>query len=123
MYVIKRETIPKQKEYDMQYKDWNIEAMTGYKPKTTFYMDFSIADKFGVDAIKDTYNRAFEHWKDDIEYVTELAMVVNWKAWEHSASGNDTYTELYTDLYYTIDEWCMNNLKGDDIKYYLRTTD
>ena len=50
-------------------------------------------------------------------------MVVNLKAWEHSASGNDTYTELYTDLYYTIDEWCMNNLKGDDMKYYLRTTD
>lgn len=107
----------------MQYKDWNIEAMTGYKPKTTFYMDFSIADKFGVDAIKDTYNRAFAHWKDDIEYVTELAMVVNWKSWEHSASGNNTYTELYTDLYYTIDEWCMNNLKGDDMKYYLKTTD
>ena len=27
----------------MQLKDWNIEALTGYKPKTTFYTDFSIA--------------------------------------------------------------------------------
>lgn len=24
-------------------KTWNIEAMTGYKPRTTFYEDFSIA--------------------------------------------------------------------------------
>ena len=37
---------------EITYKDWNIEAMTGYKPITTFYMDFSIADKFGVAAIK-----------------------------------------------------------------------
>lgn len=29
-------------------KTWNIEAMTGYKPRTTFYEDFSIADHFGV---------------------------------------------------------------------------
>lgn len=28
-------------------KTWNIEAMTGYKPRTTFYEDFSIADHFG----------------------------------------------------------------------------
>ena len=25
---------------------------------TTFYMDFTIADKFGIEVIKDTYNRA-----------------------------------------------------------------
>ena len=32
-------------------KVWNIEAMTGYKPRTTFYEDFSIADAFGGTAI------------------------------------------------------------------------
>lgn len=26
----------------LKIKTWNIEAMTGYKPKTTFYEDFSI---------------------------------------------------------------------------------
>ena len=36
---------------------------TDYQPKTTFWMDFSIADKFGIAAIKDTYNRAFKGWK------------------------------------------------------------
>lgn len=29
----------------MKIKTWNIEALTGYKPKTTFYEDFSIADR------------------------------------------------------------------------------
>ena len=32
---------------------WNIEQITGYKPITTFWQDFSIADKFGLDAVKD----------------------------------------------------------------------
>lgn len=42
----------------MNIKTWNIEAMTGYKPRTTFYEDFSIADHFGGSAIRDTYCRA-----------------------------------------------------------------
>ena len=44
----------------MKVKTWNIEQMTGYKPQTTFYEDFSIADMFGINAIKDTYKRGLE---------------------------------------------------------------
>ena len=106
----------------MTFRDWNIEAITGYKPKTTFYMDFSIADKFGESAIKDTFNRAFKQWKSDVEYVTELAMALNWKSFEHSRT-NERYTRLYVDLWQKVDKWCMDNLKGEDIQYYLRTTD
>lgn len=60
-------------------KDWNIEEMTGYKPITTFYTDFSIAEPFGKDAIIDTYRRSFKHWKDNYKYLTELVMALNWK--------------------------------------------
>ena len=101
--------------------DWNIEAITGYKPKTTFYMDFSIADKFGVDAIKDTYKRALKHWKDNVEYLTELVMVMSWKSFEHEK--NPVLCELYSDLYYEADDYAMENLSGDDLEYYLDTTD
>ena len=31
---------------------WNIESETGYKPRTTFWQDFSIADAFGGDAVR-----------------------------------------------------------------------
>ena len=54
----------------------------GYQPKTTFWMDFSIADKFGIAAIKDTYNRAFKEWKTNHVYLTELVMVLNHKIWQ-----------------------------------------
>ena len=56
----------------------NIDPMMmGYEQKTTFWMDFSIADKFGIAAIKDTYKRAFNAWKDNHVYLTELVMVLN----------------------------------------------
>ena len=106
----------------MIIKDWNIEAMTGYTPKTTFYMDFSIADHFGLNAVKDTYKRAFKEWKNNVEFVTELSMVLNWKCWEHY-ENNKTLARLYDTLWREIDGWCYDNLKGDDLSYYFRTTD
>ena len=39
---------------------WNIEAVCGYKPITTFWSDFSVADAFGTSAVADTFKRAFE---------------------------------------------------------------
>lgn len=63
-------------------KTWNIEAVAGYKPRTTFYEDFSIADHFGCPAVRDTYCRAFNAWQNNIEYMTELVMVLNWKIWD-----------------------------------------
>ena len=95
----------------------------GYDFKTTFWQDFSIADRFGAEAVKDTYRRAFSEWKDDVEYVTELVMVLNWKCWEHYEAGRMELSELYSELYYEADGWCLDNLKGEDLQYFLRTTD
>ena len=106
----------------MLIKTWNIEELTGYKPFTTFYEDFSIADMFGAAAIKDTYDRAFKEWKSDYEYLTELIMVLNWKIFEHY-ERNDRYAELYNALWGMTDEWAMENLKGEELSYYLKTTD
>ena len=102
------------------FKDWNIEELTGYKPISTFYLDFSIAEYCGAKAVNDTYFRAFRDWKDSVEMVTELCMVLNWKTWQHQ---NDKWCDLYCQLYYRLDEWIINNLKGEDLAYYYRTTD
>ena len=109
-------------------KTFNSEGLFGYKQITTFFEDFSIADNFGISAIKDTYNRAFKNWKDNVKYVTELCMVLNWKSWqfapvEQGGEGNDVYCDLYIDLYYKLRDWCFDNLKGDDLTYFIRTTD
>ena len=95
----------------------------GYEFKTTFWQDFSIADAFGAEAVKDTFKRAFEEWKSNVEYVTELAIVTNWKCWKHHERGRSDLSELYGELYYKVSGWCLDNLKGADLAYYLKCTD
>ena len=103
-------------------RDWNIEALTGYKPKTTFYLDFSIAEPFGIKAITDTYQRAMAEWKKNIEYVTELSMALNWKIWEHYET-NPTLGKLYNTLWTECCSYIEKNFEGEDLSYYYRTTD
>ena len=45
---------------------WQIAKEIGYTPITTFWDDFSIAEKFGEQAIRDTAERAFEEWHTNI---------------------------------------------------------
>lgn len=47
----------------MTFKEFMKEI--GYDLITTFWEDFSIADKYGIAGVKDTYKRAFNEWKDD----------------------------------------------------------
>lgn len=106
----------------MAIKVWNIEELCGYTPKTTFYEDFGISEHFGIKAIEDTYKRAFKCWKDDVEYITELVMVLNWKVWEHYEI-NEPLAEVYNNLWQKLDNWCLEHLKDEELSYYLRTID
>lgn len=107
----------------MKIKTWNIEAMTGYKPKTTFYEDFSIADNFGISAVKDTYERGLKTAEFmGYEYLTEFVMALNWKIWEHYET-NEPLAKVYNDLWEKADKYAMNTLKGEELQYYFSTTD
>ena len=102
---------------------WPIEEMTGYKPKTTFWLDFTIADNFGADAVKDTFNRAFEEWKSNYVYLTELVMVLDWKMWEHYENENYELENVYNNLWIEADRYAVENLKGEELSYFYTTTD
>lgn len=56
----------------------------GYELQTTFGDDFSIADRFGLSAIQDTFNRAFEEWK----ITTNISQ--NWYWYSITRYGNIT---------------------------------
>ena len=107
----------------MLIKNWNIEELTGYTPKTTYYTDFSIADNFGVDAIKDTYTRIMGVIESmGYVYLTEFVMVLNWKIWEHYGS-NLEIAEVYNNLWEEAREFAVSVLSGDELSYYYATTD
>lgn len=98
-------------------------TMNGYEFKTTFWMDFTIADQFGYDAIKDTYERAFNAWKDNYIYLVELCLVLNWKLWQHYKAKRETFACLYNELWGKTDEYALLNLKGEELDYYYHVTD
>ena len=94
----------------------------GDKFTTTFWMDFSVADVFGLDAVRDTYNRAFEEWKHDYRYLTDLVMVLNHKIWQWYEKRDDL-ARLYDELWDKTALYAIENLKGEELSYYLNVTD
>ena len=94
----------------------------GYISKTTFMMDFDIADRFGEAAVRDTYKRAFAEWKTNVEYLTELVIVLNLKIWEHYES-NESLAKLYDSLWREAQDYAYDNLTGDDLTYFWKCTD
>ena len=89
----------------------------------TFWMDFTIADAFGVNAIKDTYKRAFKEWKSDYKMLTALVVTLNHKIWQHYEAENHDVARLYDGLWRQAEDYTLTNLKGDELQYYYDVTD
>ena len=71
-----------------------------YKRKTTFANDFALAECYGDNSIKDTYKRASRDWMSNRDYITELALVLNWYSWFWYDNGEPALSKLYADLFY-----------------------
>ena len=93
------------------------------RPSTTFHLDFRIAEAFGIEAVKDTYNRAFAEWKNNYLYLTELVIVLNHRCWMHYEKNNIELSSLYADLYYKTHDWACEHLKGKEFEHYFEVTD
>lgn len=105
---------------DMTFREFMKE--NGYELQTTFWSDFSIADLFGLPAVRDTFRRAFEEWKEDYKYLTELVLVLNHKIWQYHETRPE-FAELYQSLWEQADRYATENLKDDELGYFLDTTD
>ena len=93
-----------------------------YECQTTFWEDFSIAELFGEEAIRDTYRRTKAEWSKDRIYGTELSMVLNHKCWYWYEKDLEI-SRLYARLWEEYHDWVLDNWKGEDLGYYLRITD
>lgn len=103
----------------MTYKQWCLDNLS-YETQTTYYEDFNIAEAFGINAIKDTFKRAMLN--TNYKMITELCMVLNHKIW-FNYEQNEPLARVYNELWKECDEWCCNNLKGDELNYFYRITD
>ena len=101
---------------------WTIEEELGYHPITTFWQDFSIADRFGIPSVEDTFNRAFKEWRTNYKYLTELVMVLNHKIFQHYKTNREL-AKVYDGLWREADAWGCENLKDEELDYFIRTLD
>ena len=106
----------RQASFENTMREWGKES------KTTFMLDFSLADFFGADGVKDTFNRAFAEWKTDVEYMAEMVVVLNHKIWQYYET-NEPLARLYDELWRKADDYCRDYFKGKELSYYYNFID
>ena len=92
------------------------------RESTTFFSDFSIADRFGEAAVRDTYKRAFGGWKENVKYFVELVSVLNHKIWQHHGR-DDRLARVYDELWKKADAYGSEHFKGADAEFYFKVLD
>ena len=98
-------------------------SFCGYTQRTTFWDDFSIADRFGGDSVKDTFYRAFNEWKTDVVFMTELTLVLNWKMWQMADMNKEERANIYYGLWIEACDWCEEHFRKGALNYYNKMTD
>lgn len=102
---------------------WETAIEIGYEPKTSYWQDFTIAEKYGgVHRILCTFKNKFKDAQRDHVKMTELVLVLNHKIWAHHGKRS-TLALTYNALWRAADSWACDNLKGQELAYFYKTTD
>jgi len=104
---------------------WDSEADMGSTQLTTAFNDFSVAEKFGINAVKDTFKKLVDFCKTDYKYLTELEIVTNKKCWKKYYDDETELSQLYSDMYYEVRDLFYELFGNDKEKstYHFELTD
>ena len=104
------------------YEKQVLEETFDFKLESTFWEEFSIAEDYGSEGVREHYDLVFSQWKDNVKYLTELVLVLNLKLFTWFRV-DDELGKLYEDLYVDADSYALSTLDGDDLHYFLHTLD
>ena len=105
----------------MTFREFMLE--NGYELQTTFWNDFSIADRFGLFGDTGHFSTVlFKEWKENYKYLTELVLVLNHKIWQYYETRPEIAT-LYNTLWAQASQYAMEYLEDDELSYYYDVTD
>ena len=90
---------------------------------TTSFNDLTIAEAFGVSAIKNTCNNLFKEFKNNYKYLTELYMVYNWKIWQHYEKKNNELVKFYTKKWDDLYAYVCEHFTKEQLHYFYKITD
>lgn len=99
-----------------------LERQFDYKFESSFWEEFSIAEDYGPEGIRKHYDTVFEQYRDNLNFLTELVLVLNWKIYQWY-QVDDTLGMTYDELWKRTDGYAMETLKGDDLHKYLSVLD
>ena len=104
------------------YEKQVLEETFDFKLESTFWEEFSIAEDYGSEGVREHYDLVFNQWKDNLKYLTELVLVLNIKIFIWYGVDDDL-GQMYDQLWKETDGYALETLKGDDLHYYLSTLD
>ena len=101
------------------------------RASTLFYADFKVAVPFGMNAVKDTFNRS-NYKNRNYKAVTELAVVMNHLCWEYYHRAEEAaqkgikaladkfskLSEYFTERYNEVCEWVGANFTQEQAQFF-----
>ena len=112
---------PDLKKYPKVATSFNSMALCGYVQRTTFWDDFTSADKKGVGEIEDIFRQAFESRRNDVVFLTELTLVTNWKRLQMERNRRSLESSAYCLCWEKVFDYCEKHFKNGALLYFIET--
>ena len=95
----------------------NLAETSGRERKTTFMSDLSVGEWVSSwNGVFDTTLNAATSWRDNVEYMAEFVLCLNWKSWEHHGRGNVNWSRFYALLFEGVRDLMYDYYEGDKEK-------
>ena len=104
------------------YEKQVLEETFDFKLESTFWEEFSIAEDYGSEGVREHYDLVFNQWKDNLKFLKVLVLVLNIKIFLWYGV-DDTIGLTYDQLWKETDGYALETLKGEDLHNYLSTLD
>lgn len=76
-----------------------------------------------VDKLTDLIMKTYTEHPIPVEQFTFIALNINWLSWGWHEQDEPELTEAWAKAWYKVNDFAMKTLKGDDLSYYIKTTD
>lgn len=97
--------------------EMNLAEISGRERKTTFMSDLSIGEwARGWHGVFETTENSVRSWRDNVEFMAEFVLCLNWKSWEHHGRGNVNWSRFYALLFEGVRDLMYDYYEGDDEK-------
>lgn len=109
-----------------QFKSYFTNIGSSYVPFTTYASDFILAEIDGSAGVIETAKNAWNNWKTEYKWATEIIMAINFLTWYHyDTDVNIPLSSLYSELYYKYKDLYYEQFEGNEeaTEYFFEMTD